>query len=372
MSLVLGVLLAVAVGYQLAAWLLTERFVRQELRAPTTTDSPPPGVSQLKPICGVSPQTQPCLQSFLDQDYDGPHEVIFTAEREGDPAAELARGLSGPAQVVEGARRSASNRKVAGLVEGYPHCRYELVVVSDADMRVRPDYLSRLAGVFTDRSVGMATCLYCVQAATDPGQALEGLSIADFSTSVLVARAVEGISFGLGATMAFRREALDSIGGFEPVLDYLADDYQLGHRIASAGWTVRLAPVVLDAVLPPTSLSSFFYHQLRWMRTYRVSRPGGHLAFIVTQGLPWALALAWLHPAGAWALVGWTALRMVLVWRTWTLLGGQQVRSWLWLTPFKDALYLVLWVSSFVGRRVNWGGRQFLLRSDGTMVDHRK
>src|SRR5690606_32630701 len=190
------------------------------------------------------------------------------------------------------------------------------------------DFLRRVAAPFEDPEVGVVTCLYAVRRARDPGGLLEGLSVNDFGASVLVARQVEGLSFALGATMAIRREALEAMGGLAALRDYLADDYQLGNRAHADGWKVVLAPAVVEDVLGPTPFSEYFAHRLRWMRTYRISRPGGHAAFLVTQGTPWALAFlaaTGFAPWGWGAVAGWTLLRVATCWSTWWTLSRSRV-----------------------------------------------
>lgn len=356
-----AVLLLVAVGYQLAATWLVYRFVGLEVEAFAAAAERPP-VSQLKPVNGPAEASRECFLSFLGQDYPSV-QTVFTSALAEDAALDLASELG--AEIVPGPAGPGSNRKIAALVKAYPACRHDLVVVSDADMSVPADYLQRVAAPFRDEATGMVTALYAVRRARGLAQALEGVSIADFAASVLVARKTEGISFGLGATMAFRREALEQAGGFEAVLDYLADDYQLGNRVARAGWAVKLAPVVVEDVLGPTRFGDYFSHQLRWMRTYRVSRPGGHFAFVMTQGLPWALALGCLS-GGKW-LLGWLACRLACAAAIQTRLGWSGAPLRLGVTLVKDALYLVLWLLSLAGNRVVWGGRTFEVQADGRM-----
>jgi ceramide glucosyltransferase len=221
---------------------------------------------------------------------------------------------------------------------------------------------------FDDPKVGMVTSLYCIRKVPSASVALEALSVLDFATSVLTARATEGISFGLGAGMAFRREALDGIGGFASVGDYLADDFQLGNKLHRAGWKVKLAGTILEDVVPQTSFRGYILHQLRWMRTLRVSRPLGHLSYIVTQGLPWVLGLVLVSgwtPSTWLASLAWMGLRISCARRCWSLLGGQSVNRWVQLVLLKDLIYLGLWLASLVGDTVEWAGRRYHLYSDG-------
>lgn len=290
----------------------------------------------------------------------------------------LLSAAKGPADWLEQHRRATwlrlkaeqgQNGKAATLALSQPYLSGEIFVVSDADMWARPDYLARVLSEFQEAEVGVVTCLY---RSTEPGlgdwcHLLEALCILDFSASVLVARRTEGISFAMGSTMAVRRQALEEIGGFGALVPYLADDYQLGHKAHQAGWKIALASTILETEPPKGELVKALSHQYRWLVTSRASRPGGHFAFVVTQGLLWSLLLIVCSPKwGVAALATWAS------WRA--LMGGAQhlalAGSWrsLWqvlFLPWKDLLYLGLWFGSLGGRRVRWGEREIVIDSQG-------
>jgi ceramide glucosyltransferase len=366
---VLYVLLVFAILYQWATYSLVERFRVHELEppAPFRPDYP---VSHLKTIHGLQPRSESNWRSYIDQDYLGPTEVVFTAGKLGDPAAGLARQIQQNderVKVVEGdASSNGANPKVCSMIQGYPHCTQAFILSSDSDMHAPPGYMDKIMAGFEDPKVGMVTCLYCIQRVNSPALALEALSVLDFSTSVLVARAIEGMSFALGANMAFRREALEQIGTFDVMADYLAEDYQCGNRIHKAGWKVKLAGVVVEDVLPGMRFMEYFRHQLRWMRTYRISRPFGHFAFIVTQGALWATVLSLLTQNALFLLLWW-AVRLKLTAHNWRVFGGKKVTFWIPWLILKDYCYLVLWAMSLVGNQVRWGPRQLELFPDGRM-----
>ncbi|MGE0491875.1 MAG: glycosyltransferase [Vulcanimicrobiota bacterium] len=357
MSTLWLILLLVAAGYQLACAWLSLGF-RGELRR-FADKGFRPGVSLLKPVRGWSERTARNLATFEELTYEGPVETVFTAARRGDPAV-AALG----SRVVDGTPSPGHNRKVAGLVAGLERTRHDLLVVSDADIRVPPDYLERVCAAFEDDRVGLVTSLYRAGPGQSLGTALEALCIADFSASVLVARRTEGLAFALGATMAVRRQALEQIGGFAALEDFLADDFQLGHQVARAGWQVRLAPTVVETDLGEVDLQGALSHQLRWMVTSRVSRPGGHAAFIVTQGLLWALLL--VASTGAWwTLAAWWGWRWLTTAVVWQVLGA---RCRWWLLPVKELAYLCLWAASLATDTVRWGEDRFRIDRQGKMT----
>jgi ceramide glucosyltransferase len=214
----------------------------------------------------------------------------------------------------------------------------------------------------------MVTCLYRGEASATLGSRLESLGIStDFALGVLVARQTEGVRFGLGSTLAFRRQDLQAIGGFEGMLDYLADDYELGHRIAALGKTVELSDIPVETHLPPYTLAEFWRHQLRWSRSIRDSRRWGYIGYAVTFALPWALLTALLARGVNWA---WLLLLLTLVLRAGVavLVGNSVLRDrnvirHLWLLPLRDAMGLLVWLASFAGHTVVWRGDTFLLKN---------
>lgn len=322
---------------------------------------------QVKPVYGEpSRRTLAAIETFVCQQEVGPHEIYLLSASSG-PAGWLA---SYP-QVswLQLKAEQSQNGKAATLAMGKPYLSGEIFVVSDCDMWAPPDYLARVLAEFEDPKVGVVTCLY---RSTEPPPGdwchlLESLCILDFSASVLVARKTEGISFAMGSTMAIRREALEQIGGFEALVPYLADDYQLGNKAHKLGWKIALASTVLKTEPPQGKLVKALSHQYRWLVTSRVSRPGGHLAFVVTQGLLWAALLALSSPRLAFVgLLGWCFWRALWGGVTHRALAG----SWrgLWqvaFLPWKDLLYLGLWFGSMWGNRVRWGERELVIDGQG-------
>lgn len=365
------ILLGFACLYQLATAYLVERFRRYELQqpAPFRPDYP---VSHLKTIHGRQPRSETNWRSYIDAPYRGESEVVFTCGRLNDPAAEVAREIAQTdprVKVIEGdASGIGTNPKVSSMIQGWPHCTLDFILSTDSDMEAPPDYLDKIMSGFEDPQVGMVTCLYCIQRVNSVALACEALSVLDFSVSVLVARAIEGMSFGLGANMAFRREALEQIGSFGVLGDYLAEDYQLGNRITKAGWKVKLAGMVVEDVLPGMKFKEYLLHQLRWMRTYRISRPAGHAAYVVTQGTLWALILAATQGTLGWlAMLAWWIIRLRCTAFNWRTFGGKHVSRWIVTLFLKDLCYLGLWVASLRGNQVRWGPRVLELFPDGRM-----
>jgi ceramide glucosyltransferase len=266
--------------------------------------------------------------------------------------------------------------KVSNLIQMLPQARYDHIIVNDSDICVPRDYLTRIMAGFSAPDVGMVTCMYRGQARKTLGSKLEAIGIStEFHAGVLAARTLEGkIKFALGSTLAFSRAALEAIGGLWPLVDYLADDYELGLRIGQAGYRVELSPVVVDTHVPAYSMSGFFQHQLRWARSTRHSRKHGWAGVCLTFALPWAM-LAVAASAGAiwaWALAGVSLLTRLAVALAvgWGVLRDRQALRYGYLVPLRDVVGLAVWLASYTGDTVAWRGDEFILRDGKLFRSH--
>jgi ceramide glucosyltransferase len=318
------------------------------------------------------------LRSHCLQDY-AEYEIIFGVSESNDPAVELVERLKGEfpkhaIRLIVCRENLSANTKVSNLAQMLPAARYEYLIVNDGDIRVPPDYLRRVTAPLADSKIGLVTCLYRGVAGPTLGSRLESLGIStDFCAGILAARQIEGISFGLGSTLAFRRRDLAAIGGFESFVDYLADDYELGNRISRLGLQVKLSEVAVETFLPDYTLREFFRHQLRWGRAVRDSRFGGYLGLGLTFGLPWAALTLLLARDAAWAWVLFIVVALarllvaVVVGRG--VLRDKQVVPSLWLVPLRDLIALFVWLVSFTGHRVSWRGESFKLEKGRLVVE---
>ncbi len=255
------------------------------------------------------------------------------------------------------------NGKVGSLIDLARAARYPILIVNDADIRVEPDYLARVVPPLADPRVGLVTCLYRPEGDTFAAR-FEGLGVStDFAPSTLVARLVGVDEFALGATMAFRRTDLDRMGGFQAIADYLADDYQLGHRIHALGLKCVLSDAIVTTRLSG-GWSDVWRHQVRWARTVRVSKFWGYLGLPFTFATVWAAAAALSGSFGlAAALLGSRMLMATVA--GWFVLRSPDVpRLWL-LIPLRDLFGAAVWVAGLFGHRVYWRGRSLKLDAEG-------
>ena len=357
--------------YALCVWSAAS-FARSSTGAPESV-SPTPAlpVSILKPLKGPDPEMYESFRSQCRQDYSE-YEIIFGVSERDDPAIELVERLKAEfpqrrIELVVCEKRFGNNIKVSNLIQMLPYARYDHLIVNDSDIRVESKYLRRVMAPLSDEKVGMATCLYRGVAEQSLGSRLEALGIAtDFIPGVLTARKIEGIKFGLGSTMAFRRRELDAVGGFEALRDFLADDFQLGRMIAERGFEIVVPDVEVETFLPRYTLAEYFAHQLRWARAVRDSRFWGYVGLGVSFGLAWA-ALALVFSAGAWWAWGLLALtlgaRLAMASFVAGVLRDRQSLRRLWLLPLRDLAAFLVWMVSFAGHTVKWRGQIFRLKN---------
>ena len=354
--------------YLLCLWSARDflRTVRPQVAASCT-----PPVSILKPLKGTDPGMYEGFRSHCLQDYPD-YELIFGVNDPDDPAVELVRRLQQefPHRAIELVvcpKVLGTNMKVSSLAQMLPRARFDHLIVNDSDINVEADYLRRVMAPFADERVGMVTCLYRGIAGRTLGSMLESVGISsDFTAGVLAARVLEGIHFALGSTLAFPRRALEAIGGFEPLVDYLADDFELGARIAAAGYEVRLSEVVVDHHLPDYSFRGFVQHQLRWARSTRDSRRWGYTGVVLTFGLPWAVLDVALSRGQRWS---WAFLASALLLRFamaavvgLRVLRDRQLWRYVALLPLRDFAALLVWAASYAGHTVSWRGDLFVLK----------
>jgi ceramide glucosyltransferase len=372
-----GMALEAALGY-----LRERRLAEAELRVrPGYT----PPLTILKPLSGAEPGLEAYLATFFEQDYPE-YEILFCARSAEDAGLATARRVAErfPQIPVKffwtDGQPDYINDKVISLERMEAEAAYPILVISDSDVRVPPDYLRVVAQPFADEKVGAMCCPYRGVAAEGGLWArLEavGMSV-EMTAGVLVARSMEGMQFVLGPTMAFRREVIRRMGGFKVTADYCADDFVLGNETFKQGRTVVLSHHAIDHMVINSSFWPSMKHQVRWMKSTRFSRPKGHFGTALTFSLPFGL-LAWFaawamgHPWWGLALLGWSvATRLALSVGVGRMAVGDT--SWfglLVLYPVRDLMGFFFWAASYVGNRILWRGRVFELLAGGRMREAR-
>ncbi len=362
--------------YYLIAIYSTWQFFRRSNRQNVANANFTPAVSNLKPVRGLDPEAYENFASFCRQDYPE-YEVVFCVGENDDSVVSVIERLKRDfperqIRVLFGSGRSASNDKVAKLARLVSEAAYENIVITDSDVRVRPDYLRTVVGPLANSEVGAVTCLYVSTGERTRAEKLQTIGmVSDFFPSILVARQLDGVKFALGQTIATTRTRLAEFGGYQELENRPADDLLVGRLIAECGYKVELLPYTVEAVSDYGSMPELLRKRLRWLVVMRHMRPWGHLGLLFTQGLPWSLAAVAVHPSLAVAagyFGAYFTLRLVMTW----IVGiwGLRHRDFYKKLPIMfawDAVAFAVWVASFTRNSIRWRGDDYYIR-DGRLI----
>jgi ceramide glucosyltransferase len=374
-SILCAVLALCGLGYYAACLVASLRFLGE----PKPDGKYTPPVTILKPIKGADAESEACFRSHFELDYPQ-YQLVFGVSDPADSAVPIIEKLRREfpridSQLVLCPQQLGANRKVSNLAQMLPAAKHEHLVINDADMLVRPEYLREVMAPFANEKTGFVTCVYRALPGKTIWSKVEALGICtEFMPAVLLARTIEGgVNFGLGATLACTKQALAAMGGFESLLNRLADDYDLGSGIKRAGFETALSRYVAETHAPDYDFHHFWNHQIRWNRTVRDARPAGYAGLIFTFGIFWSL-LAMMFSRGAlWSALLFAAVLAVrylmAIGAGGIALGDQFLLSDLWLLPLRDVMSMAVWVASYFGKTVVWRGERFTLRN-GSIHDY--
>ncbi len=444
LNMVLATLALFSLGIVLWQFVVAMRFPLHQ-RGADRRHAPP--LTLLKPLKGVDAETWHCLESWFNQDYSGPVQILFGVALAEDPACEMTRQLIAAhpgfdAQLVICNESLGLNAKVSTLIQLFREAFQQptsgpsqegnrlaergeqlpslggvgdrlaaaskppadqtasnhdrLILISDADIHVPPDLLANVAAPLRDERVGLVNCFYHLANPATLAMQFEAIAInADFWSQVLQARSLKPLDFALGAVMATTRRRLESIGGFEPLADSLADDYQLGNSIARQGGRIVLSPVVVECRESPANWLEVWRHQIRWVRTIRVCQPLPYFFSILNNATLWpllwliaslpsasqtsytttlggatTLVVVQVHPLprALWFVLAiWLVRIVTAMYQTSKLTRSHSHWTFFWLVPIKDLLAAAVWALSFLGNSVEWRGRRYRVRRGGKL-----
>jgi ceramide glucosyltransferase len=401
LNTILGALALLSLILLLWQWFVAIRF---PLHRRVADPSFSPAVTLLKPLKGSDPTTEASLRTWFMQDYAGPIQILFGVASLDDPVCPIVRKLlvefpTKDAQLIVCGPLTGANAKVSKLIELERLAKHEILIVSDADIRVPPDLLTNLVPPFDESSIknqkskiknptGLVNCFYLLANPSTLAMQWEAVAInADFWSQVLQAQSLKPIDFALGAVMATGKRQLAEIGGFAALADCLADDYQLGNRIARKGYRIALSTVPVECWSEPMGWSAVWKHQLRWARTIRVCQPLPYFFSILSNPTLWPLL--WLAVKPSLISLGFFLLclflRIISAWHLQRRLSNSRNTQHTtrttqhpsrttfppWLPPLKDLLQIAIWLLAFLGNHVEWRGQRMRLRRDGTLVKPR-
>lgn len=338
-----------------------------------------PAVSILKPLKGCDATTEVSLESWFHQNYAGPTQILFGVAGADDPACDIVRRLiskypKADAQMLVCGEVLGMNAKVSTLIQLERAARHDLILVSDADVRVPNDFLGNIVAPLREPEVALVNCFYRMANPVTRAMEWEAVAInADFWSQVLQSQMLKPLDFALGAAILQRRKSLEQAGGFAAFANCLADDYQIGNQIAKNGGRIALCPVVVECWDAPMDWRAVWKHQLRWARTIRVCQPMPYFFSILSNGTFWPLlwfVYSLLQGKMLYALAAFILLsaRVVIALSLQRKFNGSGQRpAPFWLVPLKDLLNAAIWAIAFSGNKIEWRGRKMRLRRDGNL-----
>jgi ceramide glucosyltransferase len=366
--LAIAVVAALVMAGSLIYCVLVIVAARSYLAQKTPSSGPLAPISVLKPLAGVDQGLENNLRSFFEQDHPE-FEILFAVREASDPAIDVVKALqreypARAARLIVTGQPPYPNAKVYSLDQMLAEAKYDLLVMSDSDIRVVPSFLRSIALEFADPRVALATCPYRAIAGDSSWSELEAEGMnTEFLAGLLVARLIEGVRFAVGPTIAARKQALAAIGGFAKLKDYLAEDFVMGKFAAEAGLGVILSRSTVQHHIGSEGFRANAAHRLRWVRSTRRSRPAGYIGQLVTYTLPLAVLVCVLEPAWWPLLPVACGLRALAAWSTCAWVLGSNPR---WhLVVLQDFLSFGFWLAGFFGNTIVWRGRRYYLRPDG-------
>ena len=375
--LLLALVVVAAWGYLAGATLAARRFGRRPIVAPARRGdaAPAAGVSVLTPLHGDEPGLCDNLRSFADQDYPS-YQLVLGVRDRADGALPAARALLAERPqadielVIDPRAAAGSNLKVANLENMLPKARHDLIVLADSDMRATPRYLAAVTAPLADPHTGIVTCLYKgVPQDRRLWSQLAALHINfGFLPGALAGEALDVGGGCFGATIALRRDVLERIGGLTRLRNELADDHRMGSAVRRLGLATVVSPYIIENRVSESSLAGLWRHELRWARTSLTMAPAGFAGSIVTHTVvvtALAVAACATSPV-AWGLVAISLALRLLSARVIARALGLPTAG-LWLLPLRDILSFAVFLGSFCGRNVSWGGRLFHVEPGGQM-----
>ncbi len=331
----------------------------------------------LKPLKGCNAETKRCLRSWFAQQYPGPVQILCGARAADDPVCGVVRELlaefpEADARLILCGDNLGANGKVSTLRQLEPHIRHPLVMVSDADVEAPVDFAACVAPLLAAAGAGLVNCFYRLANPATTAMRWEAIGVnADFWSQVLQARSIAPVDFALGAAMTVPASMLRQIGGFAPLADYLADDYELGRSIARAGGRIEFSSAVVDCREAPLGWKEVCKHQLRWGRTLRVCRPWPYFVSVLGNSTLWPLL--WVvsanNPMAAAFFLAALLFRIVSAARQQKRLTQSNAHwAYWWLTPVKDLLEVMIWAAAFWGNHIEWSGERYRILAGGKLL----
>jgi ceramide glucosyltransferase len=371
LAILCAILILGSIVFYLVGAIVTWQFFRPGEAEPTDSEA---AVAILVPVRGIDAGARSNWSSLCTQDYPN-YRVHFAAMDAVDPAVAIVEPLIAAypdrASLITDLPPRGPNHKDSNVTYLLETTTVDRIIFTDSDICVAPNYIRRVTAPLDDPTVGMVTCSYIARNPRYFGAALASLArCCDFTPSLLIARQIDGgVKLGIGVTMAVSRSALDAAGGI--VCNRIGSDYNLGKRIAAAGYRIELSRYVLESDTGQESIGQLYERELRWARTIRFNRGPIYYAQIFCFGPVFCLGLLGLTGFATWA-IGLTLVTFLVRYIQAAIathyMAAPKLRRWFWALPLRDGLSFVIWLVGCYGRTIHWRGRQLRIRGDGIIT----
>ncbi len=371
--ILLLILIGASLFFYLACTWFTWHFFTSSI--PTNSDFTPP-VTIAMSVCGLEPGAWENWLSFCQQDYPD-YQILFGVTDAQDPALPLLQKLVATypkkVKLFPGLEPKGINYKDSNLNYLLQQTEQEFIIFADSDIRVEPDYISRVIAPLADEQIGMVTCAFIGYNPQSLGAAIASFGRCfDFIPSLLIARFLDGgLKCAIGTTIATRKSALAKYGGLH--LNRIGSDYNLGKRATDAGYKVELSPYVLESDTGEEKVQQVYQRELRWARTIRFNRGSQYYTMAFCYGTVYCLPLLIISGFSHWAiavtLITWL-IRYIQVLASILTIKAPRLIVWLWALPLRDLLSFVVWLVGCFGQEVYWRGRKLKIEGDGIIKDN--
>lgn len=363
------------------ALVAAERHKKKMAEQRARASKPTPPVSVIKPVHGMEPMLHESLESFFTQDYPD-YELLFCARTRDDAALKIVDELVAKyphrrVKILTCGEPQWTNAKLWSVQKMTEAASHDILVISDSDVRVTPDYVREVCHPLHDQKIGVVTCLYRGLPTGGLWSKLEALGMSvEMTSGVLIANMLEPeMKFALGPTMATRKDVLEKIGGWARMADYCSDDYLLGNWAADAGYTNVISEHSIDHIILNRNFASSLTHQVRWMKSTRCSRPKGHFGTVLTFAMPFGIlgVIAGIIAGRPWlgaAIFGWAIFNRVMQSLAigWHIVWDKRAISNCWLYPLRDLMGFFFWCASYGSNVIEWRGEKYRLEEEGKLV----
>ena len=359
----------------LSVWTASRFFKSSKSDFNTTNEFQPP-VTVLKPVKGLEKNLKLNLRTIGLQNYPN-YQIVYSVQDPEDPALPIIQEIqeelgSDRVSVIISTVQAGANGKVNNLLGAIEEARHDIIIISDSDIHLRPDYLENLVAPLANPEVGCVCNLFKLTTAERWFEKMELLTInSDFIPSVIFAQVTGASNACLGPSIAIRKSTLQELGGLESLADYLVEDYELGRRVWTSGKKMVILPYVIDAVVDLSNWRQWWNHQVYWEQNTYLARPGAFIATILIRAVPFACLFAILqfgNPWGLLVLLSTISIRLLTAGITALELKDDEAIKSLHLLAFRDVVGLIFWLLAFTQRTVVWRGVEFKLTSNGKMV----